>query len=133
MSPDLTYAEALATRLPVRDDAADSDLISLVDIVITGVETPFVHFGMLFYDPDADGLTKPWVTLVGLPDAGKGPIQVDLYASTVRAAVRNYLTDRLAHGMMADEAAKMVDGSYTDALVADSILQYALYGEEVYG
>lgn len=129
---DLTYAEGLAKRLPVTDPESNSDFISLADIVVTGVETPWTHFGVLFYDHTADGVSRPWVTLVGLAEAGLGPIQCDMYASTVRKAVQSYLQDRLDHGMDVIEAARMIDGSYTDALVADSILQFAIYGKEVF-
>lgn len=131
--PELTYAEGLAKSLPIKDDNNESDLISLVDIVITGIEVPWTHFGILSYKPDADGVETPWATLVALPGAALGEIQRDLYANTVREAVQNYLQDRLNAGMDVLEAAKMIDGSYTDALVADSILQFAIYGKEIYG
>ena len=128
---DLTYAEGLAASLPVKDETSESDLISLVDIVITGVETPWHHFGLLSYKPEADGVEVPWATITPLSDSG-APNACDLYASTIREAVTAYLQARLDSGMAPAEAAKMVDGSYTDAVVADSILQFALYGEEIY-
>lgn len=134
----MTYAEGLASSLPLRDDKTESDLISLVDIVITGVETGWIHFMVHEYDIEADGTTKPWAILTPLASAGKNKNGLDyaakaLYHQVVRRGVVAYLEDRLARGMSESEAAKMVDGSYTDAVVADSILQFILYGEEVYG
>lgn len=141
---DLTYAEGLAASLPVRDDDSESDLISLVDIVITGIETPWsgLHFQVKDYDFEASGetLREAWAEIVGLPSAyteeqlksGNEPGRVTLFHETVRSGVVRYLQDRLNRGMAPSDVAKMIDGSYTDAVVADSILQFCLYGEEVF-
>ncbi len=129
-----SMARGVAAGLLERDDDSESDLISLVDIVITGIETDWQHFRVRKYDPDADGSADhPWAIIERLSSAGMPRTHVALDAVTMRAAVELYLVDRLEHGMSLDEACHMVDGSYTDAVVADSILQFALYGEEVFG
>lgn len=128
-----TMGQYIAADLPERDDDSESDLISLVDIVITGVETPWRHFWVEGYDPEADGKIKAWAKLLPLKDAADPlPDAVLLTSETVRKAVAAYLDSRLEAGMRHSEATRLVDGSYTDAVIADSILQFALYGEEVY-
>lgn len=114
------------------------DLISLCDIVITGCETGLKSFIVEGYKPDGDGISVPWATLRPEQGASNGsPVQpykpVQLYARTVRQAVQDYIDTRLQAGMSEEEATKLVDGSYTDAAIADSILQFAIYGEEVFG
>lgn len=126
----------LASILPVCDKEAESDYISLCDIVITGVETGWSHFVVEGYNPDAEGSeTNPWAILHPLPrdwDADAVPSSVKLSAQVIRDAVEAYIDTRIAGGMSISEAAKMVDGSYTDAVIADSILQFAIYHEDVY-
>lgn len=128
----------LASVLPVCDDpeGPGSDLISLCDIVITGVETGWSHFLVEAYDYKADGITKPWAILhpeKGAEDPGKTIEPVALTADVVRKAVEAYIDTRLQAGMSPADAAQLVDGSWTDAPIADSILQFAIYGEEVFG
>lgn len=127
-----TIGEAIAESLPVRDDDCDSDLISLVDIVITGIETGWTHFWVHNYDAEADGVEKPWAEIHDFEQATMPRNPVKLYADTVREAVAKYIDTRISAGMAYPEAAKLVDGSYTDAVISDSILQFALYGEEIY-
>lgn len=155
-------AIAIAAELPVSDDEhghivpcpySDSDEVStgeigctcpevipLADIVITAIEHhEFTHFRVRKYDPDADGLTAATAWAIVEPLAsGLKTLQAMhsptlLWESTVRAGVRLYLNDRLSKGMDEEEARKMVDGVYTDVLVCDSIIQFILYGEEVFG
>lgn len=137
-----TAGELIAADLPVCDEDAESDLISLCDIVITGVETGWKHFWVEGYTPEADGVLRPWATLkplegavvgAGGHDVVEGVLPVALTADVVRKAVAAYMDKRLEGGMSLSEATNLVDGSYTDAVIADSILQFALYGEEVYG
>jgi hypothetical protein len=130
-------ASVITDELPVCEE--DSDLISLCDIVVTGIEhEEWTHFWIHKYDPKADGVKKAWAVLRPLPSAGEFKpngerIQsVVLYARDVRRAVYDYLLSRLNGGMDPAGARQLVDGSYTDTVVADSILQFALYGEEVY-
>lgn len=134
-----TFGESIAATLPALDDEFESDLMPLGDIVVTGVElVPWVHFLVQDYQPDAHGTADdPWATLVPLAAAQPptGQVQfkpVDLTISTVRAAVAAYLDSRIDRGMPKHEAIKLVDGSYTDAEIADSILQFALYGKEIF-
>lgn len=123
-------AQELADRLPVLDDHND-DLIPLRDIVVTGVETGWsLHFWVRKYDPESEG---DWAILQALPSAGVGRKSVVLNETTVRAATAAYVDSRIQAGMPLDEAAKLIDGVYTDAEIADAILQFALYGEVVYG
>jgi len=127
----------LAAQLPVVGDLEGEELISLGDIVVTGIETDWIHFWVKDYAPFADGVVTPWATIWPLKDSagedGKLPEPVTLDENTVRKAVELYIDSRLSKGMEPGEVARLVDGSYTDAVVADSILQFALYGSEVYG
>lgn len=128
-------AEALASSLPVCED--DSDLISLCDLVITGIETEWTHWFVRKYDYKATGAPvdgEEWAILEALPSARQEPPNkhIALNQETVREAVKGWLSMRLNGGMSFADCQKMIDGSYTDAVVADSILQFALYGEEVY-
>lgn len=127
-------AADMAAQLPVvADDDADDEMISLADIAVTGIEHhEWLHFWTKDYTPDADGVKVPWATIWPLKDSGKDE-PVALNETTMRKAVELYLDNRLKAGMRFADAAMMVDGVYTDAVVADSILQFALYGEEVYG
>lgn len=131
-------ASVITDSLPSKDPGADSDLISLCDIVVTGIETEWRHWFLHKYDPDADGIAVGWAVLGPLPSAGDSKPDgstirpVELYESTVRKAVYEYLLSRLNRGLDLSEARQLVDGSYTDAVIADSILQFALYGQEVY-
>lgn len=134
-------ASVITDELPVcgdEDSEEDSDLISLCDIVVTAIETDWTHWWVHKYDPRADGVINGWAVLAPLPSAGDfkpdgSTIRpVELFAPTVRKGTYLYLLDRLNKGMDLSEARRMVDGSYTDAMVADSIIQYILYGEEVY-
>jgi hypothetical protein len=136
----MTVGELLAADLPARDDESESDLISLVDIVITGIEAvPWVHFIVDDYNPDAsgEGPDNAWGVLIPLPesanenDALANP--VFLTTDTVRKAVAAYADARIDGGMGLNAVRNLMDGSYTDAVVADSILQFAIYGEEVFG
>lgn len=157
MATDLNIereASLIADSLPTCGE--DSDLISLCDIVITGIETDWTHFWVHKYDPDANGGSSSWGVLAPLPSAGRRrttphvahegcdegetcgnfgyPYEpVELFAPVVRRAVWLYLKSRLEGGLGLDEARQLVDGSYTDAEIADSILQFALYGQEIYG
>lgn len=138
-------ATAIADSLPVTDAAADyregdKERIPLQDIVVTAIEHhEFNHFRVRKYDPDADGVEREWAIVEGLPSAyvmqghlpkNRGRL---LDAASVRKGVELYLDDRLSKGMPEEEAQKMVDGVYTDVLVCDSIVQFILYGEEVFG
>lgn len=136
-------ASVITDELPVCISEADvigTDLISLCDIVVTGIEVPaeWNHFRVHKYDPKADGIHQSWGVLGPLQSAGKWKPDgskihpIELWARVVRKAVYDYLLDRLNRGMDLSEARLMVNGSYTDAVVADSILQFALYGQEVY-
>ena len=131
-----TIGEYIADDLPVKDDLCDSDLISLVDIVVTGIETPWTHFRVEGYDPEADGVIKAWARLYPLPESADASGLLCnpalLTAESVRKAVAAYMDSRIAGGIGLEEARKLVDGSYTDAVIADSILQWALYGEDVF-
>lgn len=139
-----TVGQLLAAALPVRDDEANSDLISLVDIVITGIEAvPWCHFKVIDYNHEASGEEPEhasWGTIIGLEaaytqeqlDSGLEPGSVVLWEGTVREAVAAYVDSRIDAGMGFEEAQRLVDGSYTDAAVADSILQFLLYREVVF-
>lgn len=138
--PELTYAEGLAASLPTCTDyeVEGSDLMSLCDIVVVGVETEWEHFGVSNYQPNNDGSpAHPWAILhvlpSGLPCKPGFGADAHLTEATMRRAVKEYLQSRLTGGMSPVEAARLVDGSYTDAEIADSILQFAIYGEEVFG
>lgn len=142
-------AKAIADSLPVVESEEDEvrrvvdgerERIPLQDIVITAIEHhEFNHFRVRKYDPDADGVTKgrEWAIVEGLEAAyaagAARPSATLLNARTVRQAVEDYLNDRLTKGMSEDDARMMVDGVYTDVIVCDSIVQFALYGEEVFG
>jgi hypothetical protein len=106
--------------------------MSLVSFVIAGLEVDCCpHFRVRKYDPGADGVRKSWAVLAPLYDSGvKKP--VELWAETVRLAVATYLESRLNGGLALEEAHKLVDGTYTDVIVVDSVLQFALYGKQVY-
>jgi len=125
-------AQALAASLPVKDDDCKSDWISLVDLAVVGIEISQAHFRVQHYNPDADGLNEPWAILLPLDSSRQSGLPKAIYASTVRNAAAAYLDSRLRTGLSLGEARKLIDGSYTDAEVAGSILQFALYGEEVY-
>lgn len=132
-------ASVITDSLPSCDDSEEgSDLISLCDIVVTGIESGWTHFWIRLYDPKQNGIEKPWAVLGPLPSAGDTKpdgtkiIPVELYSAVVRKATYEYLLNRLNGGMPLEEAKLLVDGSYTDAVIADSILQFALYGMEVY-
>lgn len=138
-------ASLIADELPVCEDLDDefgmeSDLISLRDIVVTAIDTGIDshHWWIHKYDPRADGVINGWAVLAPLPSAGdfkpdgRHIRPVELYAPTVREGVYLYLLDRLNKGMDLSEARRMVDGSYTDVVVADSIIQFVLYGQEVF-
>lgn len=129
-----TVGQLLAADLPVKDDEeTGSDLISLCDIVITGIETGWQHFWVHDYDPHADGIETPWAVLTPLIEEASEPEKsVPLTAETVRKAVEVYVDRHIDRGTPLEETRKLMDGSYTDAVIADSILQIALYGEEVY-
>jgi hypothetical protein len=141
----MTVGELLAADLPARDDESESDLISLVDIVITGIEAvPWVHFIVDDYNPDAsgEGPDNAWAILNPLeaaqpPEGIQGTIEprfeaVYLTTDTVRKAVAAYADARIDGGMALEAVRNLMDGSYTDAVVADSVLQFAIYGEEVF-
>lgn len=128
----------LASILPGCDREVESEYISLCDIVVTAVEhNEWVHFSVTAYNPEADGVIEPWAVIWPLKDSGDPLVFREsgcaMWDKTVRDAVELYLDRRIASGMPIVDAARMVDGSYTDAVVADSILQFALYGEEIYG
>jgi hypothetical protein len=126
------FAKELVDKLPVCDFECESDYISLCDIVPTGIETPWTFFLVKTYNPESRTSNPPWATIVGLADSPCPGKEVVLDEQTVRAATLAYLRSRLDAGMPEEEAAKLVDGSYTDAEIADAILQFALYGEVVY-
>lgn len=138
-----TVGQYLAAGLKARDDACESDLIALADIVVTGVETGWLHFWVDNYRPEAAGTPDaPWCTLrplqgkvvgAGGVDVAEGVQPVTLTEEVVRNAVTVYVDSRVEGGMGLEEARRLVDGSYTDAVIADSILQFAIYGEELYG
>lgn len=138
-----TVGQLLAADLPIKDEEdANGDLISLNDIVITGIEAvPWVHFRVQEYDPAATGeIGDAWARLLPLEDAQPDPkehkqrhVPVSLTAEIMRFAVAKYVDSRIDGGMGLEEARKLMDGSYTDAPIADSILQFALYGEEIFG
>jgi hypothetical protein len=108
-------------------------MISLVDIVSTGIEHhEWRHFTLHRYAPNADGVKESWATIGQLPSFATDPLQITLTADVIRKAVELYIDSRLAAGLPLLEAARLIDGSYTDVAIADSILQFALYGEEVY-
>lgn len=135
-------AVAIAASLPVTDKVTDyregdKECIPLQDIVITAIEhNEFNHFRVRKYDPDADGVEREWAIVEGFvtkADEAREQKRVSLDAATVRKGVELYLEDRLRHGMTEDDARMMVDGVYTDVIVCDSIIQFTLYGEEVFG
>lgn len=134
-----TMGESLAQLIPALDDDFESDMMPLGDIVVTGVElVPVVHFLVKDYRPDATGeVGDPWARLLPLdaaqPPTGQPRIPpVSLTIEIMRAAVAKYLDTRIAAGMAPNEAMKLVTGDYTDWGIADSILQFAVYGEEVF-
>lgn len=127
----------LAASLPVcEDDGEDSDLISLCDIVITGIEHhEFKHFWVRKYDYKASGAEgDEWAIIQALPSAEQDPPDkhVALNQTTMRKAVELYIKARLDGGMTLEDVRQLVDGSYTDVVVADDILQFALYGEQLF-
>lgn len=127
-----TAGELIAGSIPARDDDFESDYMPLGDIVVTGVElVPAVHFYVDEYRPDATGADDdPWCVL--RPISGfTGTPRKPLTQTTVRSAVAAFIDHRIEGGMDFEEARRLVDGSYTDWSIADSILQFALYGEEV--
>jgi hypothetical protein len=127
-----TVGELLAADLPVTDEDSASDLISLQDIVITGIETGWTHFWVSQYDFEAPGTDdQPWAILRPLADAGAGDV-TPLTAAVVRDAVTRYADKHIDRGTPLEEVRKLLDGSYTDAVIADSILQIAVYGQELY-
>jgi hypothetical protein len=136
----ISFADGLAAALPTCGDAPEGmpDYISLCDIVATGVEHhEFTHFTVSEYDPDADGVNKPWGVLIPLGSAGPRDDGYEyqprvLWADSVRRAVSAYVADRLSRGMDTLDVTALVDGSYTDVIVADSVLQFLLYGKEIY-
>ena len=127
-------AKDLADSLPVCGDLDDNgdevELISLCDIVVTGIETGWSHFWVRKYDPD--NLDMEWAIVAPLRSAGKGSKPILLNEARMRLAVQAYIQSRLDRGMTLAEVTKLVDGVYTDAVVADSILQFAIYQEEVF-
>lgn len=137
-------ATAIADSLPVSASepaGAEADegeeRIPLADIVVTAIEhNEFSHFRVRKYNPDADGLTSEWAIVEAHPTGlaeGQVRTAVVLDATAVRKGVESYLNDRLSKGMSADDARMMVDGVYTDVVVCDSIVQFIVYGEEVFG
>jgi hypothetical protein len=134
VAPIKGAAAIIAGQLPAT--GIETDYVSLQDIVITGIENDFSFFGVSGYDPDADGDGAPWAILTPLADAGKGE-KVALTITTVRKAVAAFLTNRMTipgpngepvwTSSQAKEAMEDVD-----APRADSILQFAVYGEEVF-
>lgn len=144
LDTNVEWADRLAGSLPTceptppnpldNDEDLDPDegnLISLCDIVVTAIDCDLHHFKVTEYDSSAGGIDRPWATLWPLRE-GSGWRPIQLTAFVMRKAVYDYLISRLNRGMAREEVAKMVDGSYTDELVADCILQFALYGGEVY-
>lgn len=139
--PNRELAHELARWLPCCGDEDDtdsdskSDLISLCDIVITAMDhNEFTHFRTRFYEPKNTGQKgSPWAIVEALPSSGavRRPVFLDL--ASIRKAVEDYAYSRLSRGMDWKEVQRLVDGSYTDLQVADSIVQFAIYGEEVYG
>lgn len=132
-------AEALASSLPVCDDDDEEggDVISLCDLVITGIETGWTHWWTRKYNFQATGAPvdgEEWAIIEALPSAKMDPPNkhIALNQVTVRTAVQGWLEKRLNGGMKFADAQKLIDGSYTDAVIADAILQFALYGEEIY-
>lgn len=141
----VTGEESLSER-QTSPDFGEEERIDLESIVVTAIEHhEFNHFRVRKYDPDADGVEREWAVIQGLPSAFTDlqwatrdakqpwPPFVVLDSVTVRKGVEAYLNDRLSKGMDEAEARKMVDGVYTDVVVCDSIIQFALYGEEVFG
>lgn len=129
-----SVGQYLAESIPVRDDECESDLMPLADIVVTGIEiVPWTHFYVTNYRPDASGDTDhPWATIAPLDDVqDPQPEPLALTADVVRAAVAAYADKRIAGGMSLEDVRDFIDGSYLDASIADSILQLALYGEEL--
>lgn len=137
-------ATAIADSLPVSEpepSGAEADegeeRMPLQDIVITAIEhSEFKHFRIRKYDPDADGIEHEWAIVEPLPEGlkeGEERRPFILDAATVRKGVEQYLDNRLSRGMTAADARMMVDGVYTDVLVCDSIVQFIVYGEEVFG
>lgn len=129
-------AKALVADLPVNDGAdGESDLISLIDVVVTAVEhDEFMHFRVRAYSPSAAGTEEaPWAVLQRLADANMGLRSIKITADGVREAAERYIESRLEGGMSLDEARRLVDGSYTDVIIADAIIQFAVYGKVIYG
>lgn len=133
-------ARQLANHLPVcheeeayegdPHEGGNGDLISLCDIVITAMESEWTHWRTRFYEPKNSGVgNDPWAIIERLDK--KAP-PIFLTQQVVRQAVEDYAYSRLVRGMAWDQVQMLVDGSYTDAPIADSIIQFAVYKEEVY-
>lgn len=124
-------ASTLAQLCPVVEDDK-SEWSSLRDIVITGTETPYLHFIVEDYRPDAyGGAGDPWGTIHPLNGpAGEGGIIVALDALSVRRGLEAYISDRLERGWSVTDLVNTLLCHVTDADIADSILQFIVYGEE---
>lgn len=137
MTGNEILARSLAESLPICDEDDESDVISLCDLVVTGFETGLVNWRTRKYSPDSDGtLLHPWAIVAPLPSGlreGQKSAPVSINAHSIRDAVALYAVTALNRGTPLEEVQKLLDGSYTDAEIADAIIQTAIYGEVVFG
>jgi hypothetical protein len=124
-------AVAIASVLPVVSDIG-IEYSSLQDIVITGIETPWANFLVDSYTPNAGGgAGEPWAVIRPLPEAAVDDRIIELDALSVRRGVEAYSEARLEIGWSIVKILFTLEESVTDAEIADSILQFIAYGEEV--
>lgn len=131
------WAIITSEMIPVSDaNEQDNplDLMPLRDIVITGVENSFSSYIVDKYDPDAAGTDEnPWGVLISLPESGQSR-SVLITQKTVRQAVATYICHRLnTHSWAPARVIESLQSFVMDAPVADSILQFAVYGEDIFG
>ena len=125
------YASSLADIVPIVDRECESNFVSLEDMIITGIETPWMHFLVRDYHPYADGTPEdPWATIEPLSRADCGA-KIALTATTVRNVLVDLIVDRLDNRWLEDQICDtyLID---IDAEGADSLLQFAVYGMEVF-
>lgn len=128
------WALITASMIPANDEEENSlDLMPLSDIVITGIETPYNSFVIYNYDPDADGTDdNPWAELAPISTADGHNAR--LTQTTVRQAVSAYISKRLIKdGWTPAQIMESLQGHYMDAPIADAILQFAVYDEDILG